>query len=144
MNSPVLNITDAFGTPDFKLVANLFYYKTVFRVDTFKTGLTLNYLDSEHDGNGSDFQSLGIPNSQLLALTGFSQTHVVGNWLTLDWQISYEFGKPEVVTPETPKAGYDKEGKRIVGEKAIAPAPEARTGGIPSSLSRTQHNSRIN
>jgi len=144
MNSPVINITDQFLTPDFKLVANLFYYKTVFRVDTFKTGLTLNYLDSEHDGNGSDFQSLGIPNSQLLALTGFSQTHVVGNWLTLDWQISYEFGKPEVVTPETPKAGYDKEGKRIVGEKAIAPAPEARTGGIRTWLAGTKLTFGIN
>ncbi len=50
MGSQVLNITDSFGVPDFKLVANLFYSKTVFRVDTFKTGVTLNYLDSEHDG----------------------------------------------------------------------------------------------
>jgi hypothetical protein len=42
----------------------------------------------------------------------------------LDRQISYEFGPPVEVAPETPKPGYDKAGKRIVGEKAIAPAPE--------------------
>jgi hypothetical protein len=32
--------------------------------------------------------------------------------------------RPTEITPETPKPGYDKEGKRVVGEKAIAPAPE--------------------
>ncbi len=92
MNGPVFNITDSFGTPDFKLVGSLFYSKTLFGVDTFKTGFTVNYLDSEHDGNGSDFQSLGLTIPQLVAQTGFTQTHVVGYWLTFDWQISYEFG----------------------------------------------------
>jgi iron complex outermembrane receptor protein len=138
MNSPVLNITDSFTTPDFKMVANLFYSKTVFGVDTFKTGVTLNYVDSEHDGNGSDFQTQGLTIPQLVALTGFTQTHVVGYWLTFDWQISYEFGKPAIVTPETPKPGYDKEGKRVMGEKAVAPVPEARTGGIRTWLAGTK------
>ncbi len=137
-NAPVFNITDSFTTPDFKMVASIFYSKTLFGVDTFKTGLTLNFVDSEHDGNGSDFQSEGLTIPQLVAETGFTQTHVVGNWLTFDWQISYEFGKPEIVTPETPKPGYNKEGKRVVGEKAVAPVPEARTGGIRTWLAGTK------
>ena len=66
-NAPVFNITDSFATPDFKMVASIFYSKTVFGVDTFKTGLTLNYVDSEHDGNGSDFQSEGLTIPQLVA-----------------------------------------------------------------------------
>ena len=137
-NAPVFNITDSFTTPDFKMVASIFYSKTVFGVDTFKTGVTLNYVDSEHDGNGSDFQSEGLTIPQLVAETGFTQTHVVGYWLTFDWQISYEFGKPEIVTPETPKPGYDKEGKRVIGEKAVAPVPESRTGGIRTWLAGTK------
>jgi len=145
-NGNVFNITDSFGMPDFKLVGTLFYSKTLFGVDTFKTGFTVNYLDSEHDGNGSDFQSLGLTIPQLVAASGgqFTQTHVVGYWLTFDWQISYEFGKPEVVTPETPKPGYDKEGKKIVGEKAVAPAPEAPRGGIRTWLAGTKLTFGIN
>jgi iron complex outermembrane recepter protein len=143
-NGPVFNITDQFGTPDFKLVGTLFYSKTLFGIDTFKTGFTVNYLDSEHDGNGSDFQSLGLTIPQLVAETGFTQTHVVGYWLTFDWQISYEFGKPVIVTPETPKPGYDKEGKKIVGEKAVAPAPEARSSGIRTWLAGTKLTFGIN
>ncbi|MFY9984734.1 MAG: TonB-dependent receptor, partial [Chthoniobacterales bacterium] len=144
MNAPVFNITDSFTTPDFKLVASLFYSKTVFGVDTFKTGLTMNFLDSEKDGDGSDFQSAGIPNSQILAQTGFTQTHVNGNWLTFDWQISYELGKPEIVTPETPKPGYNKEGKKVIGEKAVAPAPEMANGGIRTWLAGTKLTFGIN
>jgi hypothetical protein len=30
---------------------------------------------------------------------------------------------------QTPQPGYDKDGKRLVGEKAISPKPEARTDG---------------
>jgi hypothetical protein len=36
----------------------------------------------------------------------------------------YEFRKPVEITPETPKPGYDKDGKKLSGEKAIAPQPE--------------------
>jgi outer membrane receptor protein involved in Fe transport len=50
--------------------------------------------------------------------------HEIGSWTTLDWQISYEFRKPVEITPETPKPGYDKDGKKLAGEKAIAPQPE--------------------
>jgi iron complex outermembrane recepter protein len=144
MNSPVLNITDSFTTPDFKGVASLFYSKTLFGVDTFKTGITANYVDSEHDGDGSDFQSQGLTIPQLTAELGFTQTHVVGYWLTFDWQISYEFGKPEIVTPEMPKPGYDKEGKKIIGEKAVAPAPQAASGGIRTWLGGTKLTFGIN
>ncbi len=130
-NGPVFNVTDSSPAngvgPDFHLIASVFYSKTVFNIDRVRTGVTLNYWDSEHDGN--DFQAQGIPNSQIEAQLGVSQTPTVGNWLTFDWQISYEFGRPEVVTPETPKPGYDKEGKPIVGEKAIAPAPTGNTAG---------------
>jgi hypothetical protein len=43
--------TDSFGIPDFKALASLFYSKTVFGIDTFRTGVTLHYVDSEHDTN---------------------------------------------------------------------------------------------
>jgi len=49
-------------------------------------------------------------------------------------QISYEFGPPTEITAETPKPGYNKEGKQIVGEKAIAPAPETTHRGWRSLL----------
>jgi iron complex outermembrane recepter protein len=109
--------------PDLKIVASIFYSKHVFGNDLFRTGITLNYetseLDGINDGHGT------IPASSA-GLTPPGYIHIIGDWTTLDWQISYEFGPPVEVTPETPKAGYDKEGKRIVGEKAIAPAPEGQ------------------
>jgi len=48
----------------------------------------------------------------------------IGDWTTFDWQISYTFAASAEITPETPKPGYYKEGKRIIGERAIAPKPE--------------------
>ncbi len=137
----VTNVTDSLGGsiftgPDFKLVASAFYSKTLFGIDTFKTGLTFNYVDSEHDVN--DFRALGLTLQQFVAQTGFPQVHTVGNWITLDWQISYEFGKPQIITPEAPKPGYDKEGKKIVGEKAIAPQPEGSNSGIRTWLAGTK------
>ncbi len=145
-NGNVLNITDSSPFngvgPDFHLIASLFYSKTVFGVDRIRTGVTLNFYDSEHDGN--DFQAEGIPNSQIEAQLGVSQTPTVGNWLTFDWQISYEFGQPEVVTPETPKPGYDKEGKPIVGQQAIAPAPAGSSAGWRRWLAGTAFTFGIN
>jgi outer membrane receptor protein involved in Fe transport len=124
----VFNVTDSLGGsiytgPDFRMVTSAFYSKTVFGCDTFRTGMTLNYLDSEHDLN--DPRAFGLTLQQFVASTGLPNSHVVGNWTTFDWQISYEVGKFAEVVPETPKPGYDKEGKRIVGEKAISPKPEA-------------------
>jgi hypothetical protein len=96
-------------------------------VDTFQTGLTLNYVDFEHDVN--DFRANGQTLPQFVAATGFTQVHTVGDWTTFDWQISYLFGQPAEISPETPKPGYDKEGKRIAGEKAVAPKPEGPSSG---------------
>jgi iron complex outermembrane recepter protein len=143
----VLNVTDSLAanfpvTPDFRLVASAFYSKTVFGVDTFETGLTLNYLDSQHDAN--DFRGLGLTLPEFVAETGFPQVHTVGSWTTFDWQISYEFGKPQEVTPETPKPGYDKEGKRIVGEKAISPKAEGAHEGWRGWLAGTKLTFGIN
>jgi iron complex outermembrane recepter protein len=137
----VLDITDSLApftpvNPDFKLVASLFYSKTLFGVDTFTTGLTLNYLDSEHDVN--DFRAEGLTLEEFVAETGFPQVHTIGSWTTFDWLISYEFGKPVEVAPETPKPGYDKEGKRLVGEKAIAPKPEGAAAGWRRWLAGTK------
>jgi iron complex outermembrane receptor protein len=127
----VTNLTDTAGSPsgsppgsgpDFKIVASIFYSKHVFGNDLFRTGFTLNYesseLDNTNDGHGT------IP-AFSAGLTAPGYIHLVGDWTTLDWQISYEFGPPSEVTPETPKPGYNKEGKQVLGEKAIAPAPEA-------------------
>jgi outer membrane receptor protein involved in Fe transport len=128
----VFDVTDSLGGsiyigPDFKLVASAFYSKTVFGCDTFRTGLTLNYIDSEHDVN--DPRAFGLTLQQFVAAFGLPNTHVVGSWTTFDWQISYEIGKFQEIAPETPQPGYDKEGKRIVGEKAISPKPEGCNEG---------------
>jgi iron complex outermembrane recepter protein len=140
-NGQVLNITDSLApftpvNPDFKLVASIFYSKTVFGVDTFQTGVTLNYIDSEHDVN--DFRALGLTLPDFVNSFGLSQVHTIGSWTTFDWQISYEFGRPAEVVPETPKPGYDKDGKRIVGEKAIASKPEGPNWGWRRWLAGTK------
>jgi iron complex outermembrane receptor protein len=119
----VTDNTDIQGTtgPDLKLVTSIFYSKHVFGNDLIRTGFTLNYESSELDAI-NDLH--GTQPAVDAGLTPPGYIHLVGDWTTLDWQISYEFGPPVEVTPETPKAGYDKEGKKIVGEKAIAPVAE--------------------
>src|SRR6267154_1922341 len=57
---------------------------------------------------------------------------------TFDWQVSYAFGEPVPITPETPKPGYDKTGKRLIGEKAIALKPEGSRWGWWNLLSGTK------
>jgi iron complex outermembrane recepter protein len=120
--------------PDFKLVTSAFYSKTLFGVDTFRTGFTLNYLDSEADVFNNRKGSAPNLNNGLDA-PGY--VHLIGSWTTVDWQISYIFGAPAAVTPETPKPGYNKEGKRVVGEAAIAPKPEGSRWGWRSLLANT-------
>jgi hypothetical protein len=104
------------GGPDFKMVASFFYSKTVFGNDTFRTGLTLNYIDSEADFNNNSKGSNPLANPGLDA-PGF--VHLIGSWTSFDWQISYAFGQPAAVTPEAPQPGYDKEGHLLTGESAI-------------------------
>jgi len=128
----VFNETDVYGTPDFKFLLSGFYSKTLFRIDTFRTGLTLHYTGSELDATNS---ANGTNPLATLRPPGF--VHTIGNWTTLDWQISYKFGQPESVKPEAPRPGYDKEDKKIVGEKAIAPVPQGSSLGIRNLLANT-------
>jgi outer membrane receptor protein involved in Fe transport len=128
----VLDWTDVFGYPDIKFQMSLFYSRTLFAIDTFKTGLTLHYVGSELDSNNS---YNGTDPTATLTSPGY--VHLIGSWTTLDWQISYQFGKPTEITPETPKAGYDKEGKKVVGEKAVAPAPEGSHWGVRNLIANT-------
>jgi iron complex outermembrane receptor protein len=132
----VLQADDALGIsgPDFKLVASLFYSKHLFGNDTFRTGITLNYIDSEVDGFADLHQSLPAVDT---GQNPPGYTHVIGSWTTFDWQISYEFGPPAEVIPETPAPGYSKDGKRITGEKAISPKPEGSGRGWRALLANT-------
>jgi iron complex outermembrane receptor protein len=127
------------SAPDVKLLASVFYSKTVFGIDTFKTGLTLHYIGSELDFRNS---ANGTNPTATLDFPNF--VHLIGSWTTLDWQISYMFGKPTEITPQAPKAGYDKEGKKIVGEKAIAPAPEGSHWGWRNLLANTTFTFGVN
>jgi iron complex outermembrane recepter protein len=127
------DLADAFG-PNFKLLATLFYSKTLFGTDTFRTGFNLHFITSELDFNNTDN---GTNPSALATLDFPGFIHVIGNWTTLDWQISYKFGPPVEITPETPKPGYDKEGKKVVGEKAIAPPLEGHHWSWRNLLANT-------
>ena len=120
----VLQAVDSLGVsgPDFKMVTSLFYSKHVFGNDNFRTGFTVNYIDSEADSLTNFHGTLPAVDA---GLTPPGYVHLVGSWTTVDWQISYEFGTPAGVSPETPRPGYDKDGKRLIGEKAISPRPEA-------------------
>jgi iron complex outermembrane receptor protein len=130
--TPIYLEDDSFGLPDLKLVGSLFYSKTVFAVDTIKTGIVLNFTDSYHDAN-DNFK--GTNPGATVEPNGF--VHRIGSWTTWDWQISYKFGAPEEVTAQTPAAGYSKDGKKVVGEKAIAPRREGASGGIRYWLANT-------
>ncbi|MBV8481399.1 MAG: hypothetical protein JO077_00865, partial [Verrucomicrobia bacterium] len=139
----VFNLTDtdiqAQSVPDLKFQASAFYSKTVFGIDTFKTGLTLHYVGSE-----LDFHNSANGTNPTVTLDFPNYVHLIGSWTTLDWQISYRFGQPTEITPQAPKPGYDKEGKRIVGEKAIAPAPEGSRWGWRNLLANTTFTFGIN
>jgi hypothetical protein len=133
-----LQSADAFGVsgPDFKLVASLFYSKHVFGNDNFRTGFTLNYIDSQVDGLTNFKGSLPAADAGLFP-PGSNYQHLVGDWTTVDWQISYELGAPPEVTPESPRPGYDKDGKRILGEKAISPKSEGARWNWRTILANT-------
>jgi outer membrane receptor protein involved in Fe transport len=125
-----------FGSgPDFKMITSLFYSKTICGIDTFSTGLTLNYRDSMGDGHNNAKGSNPLANASLDA-PGY--VHLIGSLTTLDYQISYEFGKAEEITPQTAKPGYDKEGNRLIGEKAISPKPEGSRWGWRQLLNNTK------
>jgi outer membrane receptor protein involved in Fe transport len=154
----VLTNDDNFATaPDFKAVASVFYSKTLFGIDTFRTGLTLNYVDSYSDfffnSKGSNPRATltfadGVFPASAGALRGIPIhpfVHEVGSWTTFDWQISYAFGAPVAPVAETPKPGFDKEGKRIIGERAIAPPRgEGTSNGLRHWLANTTFTFGIN
>jgi iron complex outermembrane receptor protein len=125
---------DGGSGPDFKLVASAFYSKTLFGVDTFRTGFILNYIDSEADVFNNRKGSAPNLNN---GLDSPGYVHLIGSYTTVDWQVAYLFGAPALVTPETPKPGYNKEGKRVVGETAISPKPEGSRWGWRSILANT-------
>ena len=75
---------------------------------------------------------------EFVATTGFTQVHTIGNWITLDFQVSYGFGKPDEITAEAARPGYDKEGKRILGEKAVSPQPLGSAEGWRTWLAGTK------
>ncbi len=137
----VLDLEDSFALPDLRLTANAFYSKHVFGNDNFRTGFTLNFVDSEHDFI-DDFK--GTLPAVDAGLDPAGYVHPVGSWTTFDWQISYEIGPPAEITPETPKPGYDKEGKRIVGDKAAAPQPQGLSKGWRQWLQNTTFTFGIN
>jgi iron complex outermembrane recepter protein len=130
------NTDTAPGTPDWKMEATIFYDKTLFGIDTFRSGLTWHYIGSELDiNNSANGTNPPAPVGTFSPDNGIpGNIHTIGSWSTFDWQISYKFGKPSEVMPEAPKPGYNKEGKKIVGEKAIAPAPEGPHAGLLPTL----------
>lgn len=71
--------TDSLGSPDFKSVGSVFYSKTVFGMDTFRTGVTVNFVDSEHDLS-DNFK--GTNPSATLDAPGY--VHRIGDWITFD------------------------------------------------------------
>ena len=117
--SAVLPEQGSFTLPEIKSTSSIFYSKILFGIDIFRTGLTLNYTGPEHDVLDNFHGVLGNAEIQPNGLV-----HEIGSFTTLDWQISYEFGKPIEVTPETPAPGYAKDGKKLAGEAAMAPKPE--------------------
>ena len=126
----ILDQEDSYGAPDFKMVTSLFYSKTLFGIDTLRTGFTLNYIDSEHDIDdnykGTDpHVTLDAPN----------YVHLIGSFTTVDWQISYTLGAAP--TAPIPPPGYSKEGKKLIGEEAISPKPEGSSNGIRKWLANT-------
>jgi iron complex outermembrane receptor protein len=113
-------LVNTYAYPAFKADFQLFYSKTLFGIDMFQTGFTVNYIDSEGDNAPK-------PNGD---------NHTVGSWTTVDWQISYSLGKPEEPA-EAPAPGYSKDGKRVIGEKAISPVATAKSNGIRKWIANT-------
>lgn len=112
-----------------------FTLRPLFGTDMFRTGLTLSYRDSEADFNNNSKGSNPLANPGLDA-PGY--VHLIGSWTVFDWQISYAFGEPMRITPGTPRLGHDKDGKKLMGEKAIPSKPEAARWGWRNLLAGTK------
>jgi len=121
-DQPFIAETGTYTLPVYKHSAQIFYSKTIFGMDTLSTGVTWNYVDSEQD--------------QLPEPSG--KVHVIGNWNTFDYQIAYNFGRAEELTPQTPLPGYAKDGKKLLGEKAVSPGKERGNFGWRRYLANTK------
>jgi iron complex outermembrane receptor protein len=121
-DQPFIVRAGTYTLPVYKHSVQVFYSKTLFRMDTLSTGVTWNYVDSEQDQTPE-------PSGKV---------HVIGNWNTFDYQIAYNFGKAEELAPETPKPGYAKDGKKLVGEKAVSPRRDRGSSGWRRYLANTK------
>jgi iron complex outermembrane recepter protein len=136
----VFDNTDTASSPDLKILGSVFYDKTIFAIDTFRTGLTVHYIGSELDFNNSANGTNPLFPVGTFVPDNFplnTRVHEIGNWTSVDWQISYRFGQPAEITPETPRPGYNKEGRRILGEQAAAPKAEGSRWGWRSWFANT-------
>jgi len=121
-DQPFIAKAGTYALPVYKHSVQVFYSKTLFGTDTFSTGITWNYIDSEQDQTPE-------PSGKV---------HMIGNWNTFDYQIAYNFEKAEELTPEAPVPGYAKDGKKLVGEKAISSGRESRSFGWRRYLADTR------
>ena len=75
----------------------------------------MGFTDSEHDAadnyQGALPTSVNEPNGLV---------HRISSYTTIDWQISYELGRPQDMMPRTSDLGYNKDGRNITNERAIA------------------------
>jgi iron complex outermembrane receptor protein len=121
-DQPFVAETGTYTLPVYRHSAQVFYSKTLFGIDTLSSGVTWNYVDSEQDQ----------------APEPSGKVHVIGNWNTFDYQIAYNFGEAEELTPETPMVGYAKDGKKLLGEKAVSPGRESGSSGWRRYLTNTK------
>lgn len=98
---PNTEFVDTYSIPEFKMVNSLFYSK-----GGFEGGVTVNYIDSYDDENGTDK----------------SPTRKVGSWTTVDLQASYEFN---FSAGDLPNYSKDKGGS---GKAAKEMVPGTLTG----------------
>src|SRR5271165_6197425 len=98
-------------------------------------------LNQENDFPGLDNYKGTLPDA---AVEPNGAVHRIGSFTTLDWQISYELGAPAEISPQTPRPGYGKDGKKLVGEAAISPKPEASNRGIKQWLAGSKVTFGIN
>jgi len=121
-DQPFVAETGRYTLPVYKHSAQIFYSKTLFGTDTWSTGITWNYVDSEQD-------KLPEPSGKV---------HVIGNWNTFDYQIAYKFGKAEELAPETPLPGYMKDGEKLLGEETVSPGRDRGNSGWRRYLANTK------
>ena len=80
-----------------------------------------------------------------LAIHFFDVCGVAHQTTKIDERSAAFFAKrPAAISTEMPQPGYGKDGKRVLGEKAISPKPEGSSFGIRSLLAQTKLTFGIN